>query len=398
MDLRIFPGKLTGQTAAIPSKSQAHRLLICAALADGPTQLHCAQSNRDLDATAACLNALGAEVRATENGFSVRPMEHIPAKATLPCGESGSTLRFLLPLAAALGVEATFRLEGRLPQRPLSPLWEELERKGCQLSRPTPDTILCRGQLQPGSFRLSGSISSQYFTGLMLALPLLSGSSRLLVQGELESKPYVDMTRQTLALFGVQADLGEIQGSQRYQSPGRVTVEGDWSNAAFFLTAQALGSPVSVTGLNPDSAQGDREIGNLLQSMETCSTISGAQIPDLIPILAVFAACRQGAVFTHIQRLRMKESDRVASTLAMITALGGHGWADADTMTISGTGLTGGQVDAHNDHRIAMASAIAATCCSQPVILLDAQCVQKSDPHFWEVYAQLGGQYEQYLR
>ena len=398
MDLRIFPGKLTGQTAAIPSKSQAHRLLICAALADGPTQLHCAQSNRDLDATAACLNALGAEVRATETGFSVRPMAHIPAKATLPCGESGSTLRFLLPLAAALGVEATFRLEGRLPQRPLSPLWEELERKGCQLSRPTPDTILCRGQLQPGSFRLSGSISSQYFTGLMLALPLISGSSRLLVQGQLESKPYVDMTRQTLALFGVQADLGEIQGFQRYQSPGRVTVEGDWSNAAFFLTAQALGSPVSVTGLNPDSAQGDREIGNLLQSMETCSTISGAQIPDLIPILAVFAACRQGAVFTHIQRLRMKESDRVASTLAMITALGGHGWADADTMTISGTGLTGGQVDAHNDHRIAMASAIAATCCSQPVILLDAQCVQKSDPHFWEVYAQLGGQYEQYLR
>ena len=398
MDLRIFPGKLAGQTAAIPSKSQAHRLLICAALADGPTQLYCAQSNRDLDATAACLNALGAEVRATETGFSVRPMEHIPAKATLPCGESGSTLRFLLPLAAALGVEATFRLEGRLPQRPLSPLWEELERKGCHLSRPTPDTILCRGQLQPGSFRLSGSISSQYFTGLMLALPLLSGSSRLLVQGQLESKPYVDMTRQTLALFGVQADLGEIQGFQRYQSPGRVTVEGDWSNAAFFLTAQALGSLVSVTGLNPDSAQGDREIRNLLQSMETCSTISGAQIPDLIPILAVFAACRQGAVFTHIQRLRMKESDRVASTLAMITALGGHGWADADTMTISGTGLTGGQVDAHNDHRIAMASAIAATCCSQPVILLDAQCVQKSDPHFWEVYAQLGGQYEQYLR
>lgn len=398
MDLRIFPGKLAGQTAAIPSKSQAHRLLICTALADGPTQLYCAQSNRDLDATAACLNALGAEVRATETGFSVRPMEHIPAKATLPCGESGSTLRFLLPLAAALGVEATFRLEGRLPQRPLSPLWEELERKGCQLSRPTPDTILCRGQLQPGSFRLSGSISSQYFTGLMLALPLLSGSSRLLVQGELESKPYVDMTRQTLALFGVQADLGEIQGFQRYLSPDRVTVEGDWSNAAFFLTAQALGSPVSVTGLNPDSAQGDREIRNLLQSMETCSTISGAQIPDLIPILAVFAACRQGAVFTHIQRLRMKESDRVASTLAMITALGGHGWADADTMTISGTGLTGGQVDAHNDHRIAMASAIAATCCSQPVILLDAQCVQKSDPHFWEVYAQLGGQYEQYLR
>ena len=398
MDLRIFPGKLAGQTAAIPSKSQAHRLLICAALADGPTQLHCAQSNRDLDATAACLNALGAEVRATETGFSVRPMEHIPAKATLPCGESGSTLRFLLPLAAALGVETTFRLEGRLPQRPLSPLWEELERKGCQLSRPTPDTILCRGQLQPGSFRLSGNISSQYFTGLMLAMPLLSGSSRLLVQGQLESKPYVDMTRQTLALFGVQADLGDIQGSQRYLSPGRVTVEGDWSNAAFFLTAQALGSPVSVTGLNPDSAQGDQEIRNLLQSMETCSTISGAQIPDLIPILAVFAACRQGAVFTHIQRLRMKESDRVASTLAMIAALGGHGWADADTMTISGTGLTGGRVDAHNDHRIAMASAIAATCCTQPVILLDAQCVQKSDPHFWEVYAQLGGQYEQYLR
>lgn len=398
MDIRIFPKKLTGQTAAIPSKSQAHRLLICAALADGPTQLICPQRNRDLDATAACLQALGAKITVTDAGYFVCPIRHLPRQATLPCGESGSTVRFLLPLAAALGVEAVFQMEGRLPQRPLSPLWEELEKNGCRLSRPTSDTVLCRGQLRPGNFCLSGSISSQYFTGLMLALPLLSGSSRLMVQGTLESKPYVDITRQTLALFGVQADLGEIRGSQRYRTAGTVTVEGDWSNAAFFLTAQALGNPLRITGLDPHSPQGDREILDILQERKAPAQISGAQIPDLIPILAVYAACRQGAVFTHIRRLRMKESDRVASTLSMIRSLGGRGWADGDTMTICGTGLTGGQVDAHNDHRIAMAAAIAATCCTQPVTILGAQCVQKSDPRFWEVYAQLGGSYEQYLR
>lgn len=398
MDLLLHPRLLHGQLAAIPSKSQAHRLLICAALADGPTQLICPQTSRDMDATADCLNALGASITRNQTGYHILPIHTLPENADLPCQESGSTLRFLLPLAGALGVQARFRMEGRLPQRPLSPLWEEMERMGCQLSRPKPDTILCQGQLRPGTYRIPGSISSQYITGLLFALPLLDGGSHLEVTGVLESRPYVDLTRQALALFGIHAAVGPISGRQMPHTPGTVAVEGDWSNAAFFLAAQALGSQVQVTGLSPHSLQGDRAVAELLPKLRSPCSISARDIPDLVPILAVFAAFQQGAVFTDIQRLRMKESDRVASTTALIRSLGGQAHSTSDTLTIGGGGLRGGCVDAMNDHRIAMAAAIAATCCREPVAILGAQCVQKSYPGFWEEYARLGGHYEQYLR
>ena len=189
-----------------------------------------------------------------------------------------------------------------------------------------------------------------------------------------------------------------VAGNQHFTSPGTVTVEGDWSNGAFFLAAKALGSNVTVTGLHADSPQGDRAAAGLLPGLEKKLIIDATDIPDLVPILAVTAACKQGAVFTNIGRLRLKESDRVASVISMIEALGGQAQADENTLTVCGTGLTGGTVDAHNDHRIAMAAAIAATKCSQPVIILGAQCVEKSYPHFFEEYRKLGGRYEQYLR
>ena len=398
MDIIIKPTKLRGTVAAIPSKSQAHRLLICAAFADRETRLYCPDTNRDIEATADCLRALGAEITRNEGGYNVLPVQSRPATAVLPCYDRGSTLRFLLPVAGALGVDATFQMEGRLPQRPLSPLWEEMERMGCTLTRTTADAIRCQGKLQSGSYTISGSVSSQFITGLLLAFPLISGKSQLEITGKLESAPYVTITLKAMEQFGVMVRNFSVAGNQDFTSPGTVTVEGDWSNGAFFLAAKALGNNVTVTGLRADSPQGDRAAAGLLPGLEKKLIIDAADIPDLVPILAVTAACKQGAVFTNIGRLRLKESDRVASVIGMIEALGGQAQADDTTLTVYGTGLTGGTVDAKNDHRIAMSAAIAATKCSQQVIILGAQCVEKSYPHFFEEYRKLGGNYEQYLR
>ena len=396
MDITIQPQLLSGELTVIPSKSQAHRLLICAAFADAPTILHCPETNRDMDATAGCLNALGAKIIKTQTGYSVWPVGQIPETAKLNCHDSGSTLRFMLPVAGALGVDTTFIMEGRLPQRPLSPMWEEMGRMGCTLTRPTADTIRCTGKLRPGHYSIDGSVSSQYITGLLLALSLLDEPSELEITGCVESKPYIQMTKDALSLFG--ADPNH-PGARRFHSPGNLTVEGDWSNGAFFLAANTLGSRLDIQGLNPNSSQGDRAAAQLLPKLRSSKQIIDARdIPDLVPILSVVAACCHGAEFTNIRRLRLKESDRVASVIAMITALGGKAEADENTLCVLGTGLTGGRVDSVNDHRIAMSAAIAATVCREPVIILGADCVNKSYPRFFEEYRRLGGKYEQYLR
>ena len=388
MDLTLMPRRLRGDITVIPSKSQAHRLLICAAFADKATQLVCRETNADIEATAHCLCALGAEILRTDTGYTVFPATKVPAKAALPCGESGSTLRFLLPVVGALGVDATFLLEGRLPQRPLSPLWEEMERMGCSLSRPTKNTVRCQGKLKSGAYTIDGSVSSQFITGLLFAHALIGGCT-LEITGKLESKPYVDMTQDALQLFD----------APNFHTPGTLPVEGDWSNGAFWLAANALGSDLTVHGLHTESSQGDRAVMKILRLlMYGPPTVSAADIPDLVPILAVCAAAKQGAVFTDIRRLRLKESDRVASVIAMIEALGGKAEANENTLTVCGTGLRGGVVDAVNDHRIAMASAIAATVCTENVTILGAECVKKSYPAFWEEYIRLGGKYELYLR
>lgn len=398
MDITITPKKLSGTVAAIPSKSQAHRLLICAAFADAPTELICPDTNRDIEATAGCLRALGAEIQRTSHGYTVTPIKSVPQAAKLFCQDSGSTLRFLLPVAGALGVDATFCMEGRLPQRPLSPLWEEMERMGCQLSRPSENTLRCQGRLRAGDYTISGGISSQFITGLLLACSRIPGESRIHITGKLESRPYVDMTLQAMERFGLKCPDFQITGGNAFTSPGRICVEGDWSNAAFFLAAGALGSSITVTNLLTDSPQGDRASSELLPGLREHLTIDASDIPDLVPILAVTAACRKGATFRNIRRLRLKESDRVESVLAMIRNLGGQAQADEETMTVMGTGLRGGIVDAQNDHRIAMAAAIASTVCREKVTILGAECVSKSYPQFFEEFRKLGGSYEQYLR
>ena len=398
MDLRIHPGKLTGTLSVIPSKSQAHRLLICAAFADQPTVLHCPDTNRDMEATASCLNALGADIQRTETGYTVIPCG-VPVKnAVLPCKDSGSTLRFLLPVVGALGGDASFQMEGRLPQRPLSPLWEEMERMGCHLSYMDANTLHCSGQLRCGEYRIDGSVSSQFITGLLFATALLPGKSKIIVTGKIESRPYIEMTRNAMEIFGRSTEDFTVTGGFPFHSPKTCTVEGDWSNGAFFLAANALGSSIAVKNLSENSLQGDRAAATLLRDLKRHCVISAADIPDLVPILSVVAACNQGAVFTDIQRLRLKESDRIASVIAMLQNLGGSAEATENTLKIFGTGLTGGCVDCACDHRIAMAAAMAAIACQEPVVLMGAECVEKSYPLFWDEYRKLGGNYEQHIR
>ncbi|MBQ3011376.1 MAG: 3-phosphoshikimate 1-carboxyvinyltransferase, partial [Oscillospiraceae bacterium] len=336
---------------------------------------------------AGCLTAIGADIRRCEDGYEIQPATQIPKHADLFCKESGSTLRFLLPVIGALGIKATFHLEGRLPQRPLSPLWEEMERMGCRLSRPSASTIFCTGKLQPGTYTIAGNVSSQFITGLLLAFELMDAPSVLNITGHIESTPYIHMTKAAMELF-----------SPQRHTPGVIAVEGDWSNAAFFLAAASMKQAVVVTGLNEDSVQGDKAAAFWLPKLNQRCVIDASDIPDLVPILSVVAAANKGAVFTNVQRIRTKESDRVRATIAMIRSLGGQAEATNDTLTIYGTGLTGGIVSSFNDHRIAMSAAIAATVCKNDVTILGAQCVNKSYPSFWDEYARLGGKYEQYIR
>ena len=399
MDITITPRKLHGSVSAIASKSQAHRLLICAAFADRETVLHCPQTNRDIEATAECLRALGADVLRTDTGYRVVPLKKAPETAILHCGESGSTLRFMLPIVGALGVDATFIMEARLPQRPLSPLWEEMERMGCHLSRPTANTLRCQGQLQGGEYVIDGGVSSQFITGLLFAGALMTEDCRIRITGKLESEPYVNMTQKTLALFGIQSQHYIIPAGQKFVSPGSVNVEGDWSNGAFFLAATALGSDITVTNLSVDSPQGDRAVSHWLEQLRKGHCIIDAtDIPDLVPILAVVAGACHGACFTGIHRLRLKETDRVATVCAMLNALGSDTTATEDSLSVYPTAYHGGIIDATNDHRIAMSAGIAATVASGPVTIIHADSVNKSYPDFWAEYRRLGGYYEQHLR
>lgn len=398
MDITIYPSKLRGNVTAIPSKSQAHRLLICAAFSDNATDIVCPETNQDIEATAACLNAIGADILRTANGYTVQPVKTIPKIANIDCRESGSTLRFMLPIVCALGIETTIHMAGRLPYRPLSPMWEELERMGCTLSRPTEATIHTSGKLRTGEYTIAGNVSSQYITGLLFALALLDGESKITVTGKLESRPYVEMTQKALSAFGVHTDEYAARGCVPFHSPGNVCVEGDWSNAAFFLVAAGIGNNITVTNLDDSSPQGDRAIKDILALNSNIPTISAADIPDLVPILCIYFAVKGGAVFTDIARLRLKESDRVASVSNLLQKLGIKVESDENSMTVYGGQFTGGTVDACGDHRIAMAAGIAATVAAGPVTILGAECVAKSYPAFWQEYKRLGGKYEQHIR
>lgn len=413
MNRRLEPGPRSGGVKIPASKSQAHRLLICAALGEREVRLRCDGISKDIAATAACLNALGAGIREAEEGLYVRPIRRVPAgECALPCGESGTTLRFLLPIVGALGARAVFYREGRLPQRPLAPLDAELAAHGMKLEEDGA-LLRCGGKLRPGAYTLPGNVSSQYVSGLLLALPLLDGESRLQVTGTLESAPYVTMTEDVLQRAGVIIDKHNqdyiISGPQRCAMPDTLTVEGDWSNAAFFLVMGALSARgVCVRGMDRNSVQGDRAVLDILRDFGAEIAESGeeilvrrgvlrgqivdaAPIPDLIPVLSVLAAAAEGETrIVNAGRLRLKESDRLASTSAMLRALGADIEELPDGLVIRGKPqLAGGTADSAGDHRIAMSAAAAACVCTQAVTVCGAECVRKSYPRFWEDFEAL---------
>jgi len=420
-DVKIFPCKLNGSVRAIPSKSQAHRALICAALADKPTTIECEGGSDDIAATVDCLSALGAKIERESGVYVVNPLKRdVNDAATLGCGESGSTFRFMLPIVGALGRKVSFILKGRLPERPLSPLYEELVRHGAELSPQGAVPFCASGKLSPGRYSLDAGVSSQFISGLLFALPLLDGDSELQLTGQAESFPYIELTLAMLEIFGIHTEFKDnvffIAGRQTYCSPGKAHVEGDWSNAAFWLSAGAIGKGgITCTDLNLQSRQGDRAILDILtkfgayievKQSDSSVTVSGGKlrgieidardIPDLVPILAVVAAASEGTtVIRNAGRLRIKESDRLAAVSAALRALGADADETDDGLVIhGGKAFKGGQVSSCGDHRIAMSAAIAATMCAGPVVIQGAQAVNKSYPGFFDDLRSMGGAVE----
>ncbi len=405
MNIKITPSQLSGDIEGIASKSVAHRALICASLADGPSKIKINTTSQDIEATVSCLRGMGAFIEQSGNVYSVEPVTEKNALAKIDCGESGSTLRFLLPVICALGLNAEISGRGRLPERPLSPLKEELIRAGASISDSFP--LAVSGKIGCGEYSLKGDVSSQFVTGLLMALAAVEGESKITLIPPVESRPYIDITLSVLKHFG--ADITE-NNNVFYIKGGNLkgrdfAVEADWSNAAFWLC-----SGVEVTGLNPDSAQGDKAIINVIESMggkikynETgikcdVSSLHGAvidasQIPDAVPVIAAVAATAEGeTVICNAQRLRLKESDRVVSTVDMLVSLGADAKETDDGMIINGKpSLAGGRVNSYNDHRIAMAAAVAAAKCKGDVIIEDAGAVKKSYPDFYKDFNKLGG-------
>ena len=411
----LTPSVASGSVRAIASKSMAHRLLICAAFADAPTTVICTETNNDIEATAACLSALGANIKRTIDGYTVEPVDRarIPDSPLLECGESGSTLRFMIPIVAALGKGGRFALHGRLPERPLSPLREELEAHGITLHGK--ELLTLSGKLSGDSFSIDGGVSSQFVSGLLFALSLLEYPSTLRITGKLESAPYIDMTCNSLALFGaapIKTESGfEINAGGKLSTPTQIAVEGDWSNAAFPLALGVLSGEVEVFGLDQNSAQGDSRIVELLREFGAdityiperrsyiakkselhSSRIDASQIPDLVPILATVASVAKGCTEIYgAARLRLKESDRLESTAQVLNALGASVRVSDDGLMIDGVdSLCGGCVDSWGDHRIAMSAAVASAVASAQVTIERAEAVQKSYPRFWDDMMSLG--------
>jgi len=409
MNLILTPAQLSGTVTPPPSKSFAHRLLIAAALTDGESCIGNLAPSQDVEATIRCMEALGARFSRRGGDLLVRGLftdgaPHFSEPPRLDCGESGSTLRFLVPVALAVAGEAEFTGHGRLMERPMLPYAELFPAKGIRFEQRN-SVLRVKGELKPGDYALPGNVSSQFFTGLLFALPLLDGGSRLVSTTRLESSGYLDMTFDALYGAGVTVfacrspgEAGEgfsVPGPQRYVPFHRV-VEADWSQAGFFCAAAGLGNDVRLSGMNEDSCQGDLAVRDWSEELRGGDDLSidVSDIPDLVPPLAVFAALREGRVTTlaGAARLRMKESDRLASVSRELNALGARVEEGKDFLTIRGVAsLHGGTAECHNDHRIAMMLAVAATRADGPVLLRGAECVAKSYPDFWDVYRSLGG-------
>ena len=408
MNVKLSPFMPKGSIVAPPSKSVAHRLLIGASLSKGETEIKNVGNSADVIATCSCLRSLGADVELKNGSAFVRGIQKVKVGQILDCNESGSTLRFLMPVACALGADSTFLGSQKLLSRPSSALLDELNRHGI-----TVDGFSLKGKLKSGRYQIDASISSQYVTGLLFALPILDGDSEIVMQGEIVSKDYIEITLSALEKFGVKHQKSGnsiiIKGNQEFISPKTLTVEGDWSGVSFPLVLGAIGGEVSVSGLDVNSRQGDKEILGVLKKFGADVKVRGGVVsvkksknrafrqdfenmPDLAPICAVLSACAEGeSVFTGIQRLKIKESDRVATTIKMLGSAGVTATEKDGKLIIVGSRINGSVFDGANDHRIVMSSAVLSAVANRESEILGAEAVNKSYPEFFKDYNLLGG-------
>ena len=406
MDITFLPGKLSGDVKIPSSKSVSHRALICAALAEGTSYVRDITMSQDIYATIDTLTALGASFETGENVIKVQGISTPSEKADLRCNESGSTLRFIIPVACALGTESTFYGNGRLPERPIDIYTRELSEKNIRFDYNHTMPFTARGKLKGGKFHIEGNVSSQFITGLLLALPLCSEDSEIILTSPLQSEPYVNITTDCMKHFGVNVEKTEtgyaVKGGQKY-IPADYTSEADFSQAAFFVTANATGSNVRITNLpDPDfSSQGDKKIIEIAEricynkkaGISEDIYIDASDIPDLVPALSVLGSLSGSTVhITNAERLRIKESDRLDTTSRMINGIGGKAKVTDDGLIIFPVPhFTGGTVNSFNDHRIAMASAIASTASTGNVTVLGFESIRKSYPDFLKDFINLGG-------
>lgn len=423
MDKIIIKPKLLKGNIVVPSsKSLGHRGIIAAALSRGISRVYNIQLSKDIEATMELMKELGAVVNIEDQNLYIdgRKMFSYEKKLDLRCRESGSTLRFLIPLALTKDGDYIFHGEGKLISRPLEPYYEIFEEKGIKYSREEDGLPLkVSGKLTSGTYRVRGDISSQFITGLLFSLPILEGNSRIQITTKLESKGYIDLTLDILKDFGIEIENNNykefnIRGAQKYNSRNYY-VEGDYSQGAFFLVAGALGSSIVCSGLNKDSLQGDKVILDILEAMG-CNVeeseegikvkpsktkgieIDASNCPDLVPILTVLASLSEGETkIVNAKRLRIKECDRLHAITKELNKLGANIIELEDSLIISGVNeLKGGEVDSHNDHRIVMALAIAATRARGNVIINNPSAVEKSYPNFFKDYFKLGGECDEF--
>ncbi len=390
MNVRIIPGRARGTIAAPPSKSAAHRLLICGALA-GDSRVRGLEMSEDILATLDCLDALGYKYSLSGNTATFSGK--VKGTGDLLCRESGSTLRFMIPIALLEGEKKTLRGSKRLFERPLTVYEDVFLKNGIEFERGD-GFIAVSGSLKSGNYTLPGNVSSQFITGLLFVLPLLEGDSKITLAGELQSLSYIDLTVEALSTFGVKIgregdNVLLISGNSKY-CPRDLVVEGDWSNSAFFEALNHLGSSVTVTGLREDSLQGDKVYRRLFSELDGGTpTVSIADCPDLAPILMAMAAAKNGATFTDTARLKIKESDRGVVMAAELAKFGADVVVEENKITVVKSPLHAPTdvIDSHNDHRIAMATAVLGTLYGCEIE--GAECVRKSLPSFFELLTSL---------
>ncbi len=413
----IKADKLVGELSPPPSKSVLHRYIIASSLAKGLSKIENVSFSEDIIATIEAMKKLGAKIEQKENYLLIDgsyTFKNLNENVEIDCNESGSTLRFLFPLSIVEENKVLFKGRGKLFKRPMTPYFENFEKYKIKHSYIDENAILLEGQLKAGIYEIDGNISSQFITGLLFSLPLLDGESKIMINGKLESSNYINISLDCLSKFGIKIINNSyqefiIEGNQSYRV-GNYRTEADYSQAAFFLVANAIGSNIKINDLSEDSLQGDKKIIDYISEIDKWSSkdtlvLDGSETPDIIPILSLKAAVSGKKIeIVNVERLRIKESDRLKATVEELSKLNFDLIEKKDSILINSkedVKVNKNEeivsLSSHSDHRIAMMIAIAATCYDGEILLDNLDCVKKSYPNFWEVFISLGGKIYEYL-